>query len=295
VAQLADAYLAARAADDAAAPQSVDRAALELQLVALCARGHAAYPAIALEDAVFAAHLGRCGAAVGAPASEIHAEDLFLCCAGLLGDEGAVRTLRASARPVLVGYLHRIDPSPSFIDEVEQRVWDSALVGSVDAPAKLTTYAGKGPLAGWLGIVAQRIGLTIRRQEASEQRAVKGAGSEADLVASDPELSFIKGHLRGPFRRAIAQALESLDDRERMVYRMHIVDGLSLERIGKSYGVAQSTVSRWMATARDSIAAEAQRLLREELHASADDYESMSRLLVSQLDLSVSRLFRKPS
>jgi RNA polymerase sigma-70 factor (ECF subfamily) len=295
VAELGDAYRAARAADGATPQSDEEDGALEQRLAALCVRGHAAHPAVALDDAVFAAHLGRCGAAVGVAPAEIHAEDLFLCCAALLGDDGAIRTLRASARPVLAGYLHRIDPSPSFIDEVEQRLWDAALVGSAGAPAKLATYAGKGPLAGWLGVVAQRIGLTIRRQEASEQRAAEAAGSEADRVASDPELSFIKGHLRAPFRRAIVQALESLDDRERMVYRMHIVDGVSLERIGKTYGVAQSTVSRWMAGARDTIAAEAQRILREELHASADDYESMSRLLVSQLDLSVSRLFRNPA
>ena len=50
-----------------------------------------------------------------------------------------------------------------------------------------------------------------------------------------------------------------------------------------------------MASARDSIVAAAKRMLHEELRASPDDYESMSRLLASQLDLSVSRLFRKSS
>ena len=85
----------------------------------------------------------------------------------------------------------------------------------------------------------------------------------------------------------------ALDDRERMVYRLHIIEGLTVERIAKTYGVSHSTISRWMASARASIVAEAQRLLRDEIRASEDDYESMSRLLVSQLDLSVSRLLRK--
>jgi RNA polymerase sigma-70 factor (ECF subfamily) len=292
VGRLVDAYLgsAGQQPPGVLAPADID--ALEQSLATLCARGRAAHPAIVVEDVVFAAHLGRCGAPVDA-GSDVHAEDLFLCCAGLLGDEEAVRTLRANARPVLAGYLSRVDPSPAFVDEVEQRLWDAALVGSTDVPPKLPSYAGKGPLAGWLGIVAQRIALMMRRSEASEERAVRGAGVEAQLIAGDPELAFIKGHLRGAFQRAVSQALQSLDDRERMVYRMHIVDGLSLERIAKSYGVSQSTVSRWMASARDGVVAEAQRLLRDELRASPEDYESMSRLLVSQLDLSVSRLFRK--
>jgi RNA polymerase sigma-70 factor (ECF subfamily) len=272
--------------------------ALEGALATLCARGRAAHPQLAMEDAVFAAHLGRCGAPVGAIAAsgepaDVWAEDLFLCCAGLLGDDAAVRTLRAQARPVLLGYLRGIDAAPAFVDEVEQRLWDSALVGTTEAPPKLAGYSGKGPLAGWLGVVAQRIALTMRRKDDSERRAADGAGIEASLVVGDPELALVKGHLRGPFRRVITRALDALDDRERMVYRMHIIDGLSMERIGKTYGVSQSTVSRWMASARDNIVAEAQRLLHDEMEASPEDYESLSRLLVSQLDLSVSRLLGK--
>jgi RNA polymerase sigma-70 factor (ECF subfamily) len=294
LAQLVDAYSAARAPGPSPEPSaSADVDALEQTLAALWARGHAAHPQLDVEDVVFAAHLGRCGAPIDAGATGIHAEDLFLCCAGLLGDEAAVRTLRADHRPVLVGYLRHVDTSSAFIDEVEQRLWDSALVGSVDAQPKLATYSGKGPLAGWLGVAAQRIALMMKRHEGAGERAADAAGAEARLVAADPELAFIKGHLRGTFQRAISQALLVLGDRERMVYRMHIIDGLTVERIAKTYGVSHSTVSRWMAAARASIVAEAQRLLRDEMQASPDDYESMSRLLVSQLDLSVSRLLRK--
>ena len=77
---------------------------------------------------MFVAHLGRCGASVeGADGGAgVHAEDLFLCCAGLLGDEAAVRTLRARHRPVVAGYLRHVDASPAFVDEVEQRLWDAA-------------------------------------------------------------------------------------------------------------------------------------------------------------------------
>jgi RNA polymerase sigma-70 factor, ECF subfamily len=294
VAKLADAYLGFDRRPSSAVLAPADVEALERSLAALCARGRAAHPQVAVEDVVFAAHLGRCDAPVGVVGADVHAEDLYLCCAALLGDVVAVRTLRANARPVLAGYLRRIDASPAFLDAVEQRLWDGALAGSADAAAKLESYAGKGPLAGWLGVVAQRIALTMRQKEAGEERAVEGAGGEARLVAVDAHLAFIKGYLRG-FQRAVSEGLQALDDRARMVYRLHIVDGLSLERIGETYGVSQSTVSGWMANARAQIVEGAQRLLRDELHASAEDYESMSRLLVSQLDLSVSRLLRTSS
>jgi RNA polymerase sigma-70 factor (ECF subfamily) len=294
VAGLADAFWSSRGPAEAPRRAAADAEALEASLVALCARGHAAHPQLSLDDAVFAAHLGSCGAPVEAGAAAVHAEDLFLSCAGLLGDAAALRTLRAIHRPVLAGYVRRIDGSRVFLDEVEQRLWDSVLVGSQGAPPKLARYAGKGPLAGWLGIVAQRIAIMMCRHEGAEERAADAAGREAQLVAADPELALIKEDIRGTFQRAVSQALLALDDRERMVYRLHIIDGLSVARIAKTYGVSHSTVSRWMAGARASIVTEAQRLLRDELRASPGDYESMSRLLVSQLDLSVSRLLRKP-
>ena len=87
---------------------------------------------------LFATHLGRCGAPVGSVApGALHAEDLFLAAAALFGDGAAVAKLRRIHRPVLAGYLRHIDVSPAFFDEVEQRLWDAALVGSASAPPKL--------------------------------------------------------------------------------------------------------------------------------------------------------------
>ncbi len=274
-----------------------DARALELVLMALYARGRAAHPDVAVEAVMFAAHLGKCGAPVGTieGGANIHAEDLYLCCAALLGDVVAVRHLRHANRPVLAGYLRHIDSSPAFVDEIEQRLWDSALVGTIDVSPKLASYAGRGPLAGWLGVAAQHIALMLRRHEAAEGRAADGLGAEVQRIARDPELAFVKQHLRDQFQRAVSQALLALPDRERMMYRLHVVDGLTVERIGKMYGVAHSTVSRRMASARESIIAEARRVLREEMNVAPEEYESLARLLVSQLDLSVSRLLGKPA
>jgi RNA polymerase sigma-70 factor, ECF subfamily len=266
---------------------------LEEKLAALCARGHEAHPTLLVDDQAFVAHLARCGAPVTAETARIFAEDLFIVFASLQGDESAIAALRTAQRPVLAGYLRRIDGSKPFIDDIEQRVWDGALVGTPETPPKLTTYAGGGPLAGWLGISAQRLALMLLRHEGAEGRAHKGAAAEGNRVVADPELAFMKGQLRGAFQTAVSKALESLGDRERMIYRMHLVDGLALDRIAKVYGVSQSTVSRWLTSARTSVMAEAQRLLHEG-GLSAKDFESVAGLMVSQLDLSVSRLLQRP-
>jgi RNA polymerase sigma-70 factor (ECF subfamily) len=134
----------------------------------------------------------------------------------------------------------------------------------------------------------------MRRREAIEGRAVDSAAAEVDALAADPELAFMKEKLRGRFRQALSDALGCLEDRERMIYRMHLVDGLGVEAIGKVYGVSHSTVSRWLAKAREEVIAETQRVLRDEMRLSPAEFDSVAGLVVSQLDLSVSRLLRHP-
>ena len=111
VARLVDVYLEARSGGAAGEPDLADLDTLERALAVLCARGRAAHPNLNVADAAFAAHLGRCGAAVAGAPEDVHAEDLFLCCAGLLRDEAAIRALRERHRSVLAGYLRTIDAS----------------------------------------------------------------------------------------------------------------------------------------------------------------------------------------
>ena len=303
--RLTVAFLAARTRRDAtthadgatSATTAAEAPGLEETLAALVARGAAAHLDLALDGALFAAHLGRCGAPVDtATGAAIQAEDLFLAAAALFGDAAAVAKLRRIHRPVLAGYLRHIDGSTSFVDEVEQRLWDAALVGTSGAAPKLASYSGQGALAGWVGIAAQRIALMIRRHEAAEDRAVDGAAAEAEVEAEalsrDPELAFIKGRLRDKFRGALTRALAALEDRERMIFRLHLIDGFTVEAVAKVYGVSHSTVSRWLGKARDQVIQEAQRLLRDEMQLSPAEFQSVAGLVVSQLDLSVSRILR---
>jgi RNA polymerase sigma-70 factor (ECF subfamily) len=271
-----------------------DAELMEGVLAALYGRGRAAHPQVVVDDVSFAAHLGRCGAQVGAAdAAHIHAEDLYICCAALRGDQAAVRALRETQRPAVAGYLRPLDVSPDFLEEVEQRLWDVALIGSSGGPPKLASYAGRAPLAAWLGVAGQRIALMMRRSEAAEKRALDNIALKPDRPIADPELAFLKEHLREPFQRAIIDALNTLDARQRMIYRLHVLDGLTVERIGTMYGVSQSTVSRWMANARAAVMAEAQRLLRDAMRIAPEEFDSLARLLSSQLDLSVSLILGK--
>src|SRR3954469_16703097 len=207
--------------------------ALARTLAILCARGRAAHPDLPLDDAAFVAHLARCEAPVAGGPDAAHAEDLFVACAGLAGSAAAVERLHRAHRGSITAYLRVIDSSAATLDDVEQRLWDGLLVSAHGQPGKLATYSGRGPLGAFLGVAAQRIALDGCRHESAELRALATMAAEVNAVAADAEIALLKGRYTETFEQAVRDALDLLDARERMLLRMHIVDGLTLERIGK--------------------------------------------------------------
>lgn len=257
---------------------------LEGRLSELFARGRAAHPSLKVDAETFVRHLGASGAPV---LDDLHAEDLYLTCACLGHDSGAIEHLRKVYRPSLARYLARVRGAKDIFDEVEQQVWKTALVGTGDGP-KLATYSGRGMLASWIGISAQRIALMILRHERVEARVREEAAVQNTIVADDPELAAIRERFREQFQAALEAALATLDDRAKRVFRLHLVDGLPLLQIAKAYRVHHETVRRWVASAREHVVEEAKRHLLRSLPVSSGEFDSIARLLMSQLDLNIS-------
>lgn len=253
-------------------------------------RGRAAHPDLTLDRDRFAAHMRRCAACLQGDPSAVHAEDLFLACAALEGRPGAFKKLKLACSSAIVRYLGAIDPSPGFLSEIEQRLWEALMVGSLQALPKLGIYAGRGSLAGFVGISAQRIALTFLRRQAAEMRARAEAATVAALPRREPTSGVFEAQHEQDVQAAIRDALALLSDRERMIYRLHVIDGLTLDRIAKVYGVSQPTVSRWIGKARETVVAETRRLLRKRLRLSDSTADLVIGLVISRLDVSVSQL-----
>lgn len=267
---------------------------LDERLARLAAAGAAAWPTLSLPPADFTAHLAQRIPAeasdLGAALDDLHAADLYLACACARGLPGAIAAFEATHGPVVVSFIERIDRAPAFVSEVMQLVRQRVFVGSVETPPRIRSYAGRGPLAGWVGIAAQRIALDLVDKEKTEARARERAVAEEIGAELDPELQYIKVRYREAFERAFARAVEDLGARERALLRLQIAGGLTLEQIGTMYKVNASTVSRWIAGVRTALLAETERLLRAELSLSPPEFTSLARVLASQMDISVSRL-----
>jgi RNA polymerase sigma-70 factor, ECF subfamily len=268
---------------------------LEADLAAACARGHAAFSNLALDDQTFVKQLARVIKMSGADPSAISTlaiEDLFLACACLAGVDGAAAAFNARHGATIRGTITRIVRGADN-GEVEQQLAASLLVGSVAGPARIASYAGKAPLERWLGVAAQRAALMWLRENRTEARARDGAAAEpAASGNTHPEMAFLKDRYRGDFEQALKDSLARLPERQRTLLRLHLVNGVSVEKIGQMFAVSQPTASRWLAAARETLLDDLKATLGNRLGASSQELASLAGMVASRLDLSLSMLLR---
>jgi RNA polymerase sigma-70 factor (ECF subfamily) len=217
----------------------------------------------------------------------IHVSDLFLSHFCLQGHAVALDIFNRRFLGAIGQSVRRLDPTPQFADEVGQQLAERLLVGEAGRVGpRLETYRGQGPLAHWMAVAAQRTGLNLlrlRRREVPIEDDMEAAISS--VVA--PELQMFREQHRLMFQKALQDALQSLPARERTILRLNLVAGVSLLKIGKMYGVNQSTVSRWVASAREAILAHMEADLAK-AHLRPEDLASLVRLVRSQVDLAMS-------
>ena len=258
------------------------------------ARGRAAFPDLPLDEQVFAHHLTKVLGDRTGPAdlAALAIEDLYLACACSSNVPGAAEAFAARHGPALRAVIARIVRDADAA-EIEQRLSKDLLVGSVTAPPKIASYAGRSPLERWLGIVAQRAALAMLRANRAEARARDAAAAEPGPSGhTHPEVAFLKERYRGDFEQALRDALERVGERERVLLRLHLVNGLTGGAIGKMYGVSQATASRWLAAARETLLDDVKATRAARLGAGSSEIASLAGLVASRLDLSLSALLR---
>jgi RNA polymerase sigma-70 factor, ECF subfamily len=267
---------------------------LKADLAAACARGREAFAEIPLDDEIFARHLARAAMRMsdGAALSALVAEDLYLACACLVGVPGAANALMTQHRSVIRRAIECSAPKPNA-DEIEQGMLADLLVGSPGRPPEIGAYAGRAPLARWVEVVAQRAALVWLRSERSRATVAARAGSEPQLGGDTPmEAAFFRERYLDAFEQSLKEALGRAPEQDRAVLRLHMVNNVSVEKIGKMLGVAQSTASRWLAKARENVLADLKSTLQQRMGIASAEIESLADLLASRLDLSMSQLLK---
>jgi RNA polymerase sigma-70 factor (ECF subfamily) len=218
-----------------------------------------------------------------------HLADLGLAWACLAGDTAAHKVLDRLIHTEAQRAVLELRKPMHLVDEVHQELAQKLLVG--DKP-RLAQYAGQSALGRWLGVAALRTALNLTRKDRSE-RSIEDADAEAVAAIIDPELAVLRKQYKSDVELAIRSAFEALDTaRDRNLLRLYYLDRVGLERLAQMYGVHASTVSRWLATLRESIVEETQTRLAELLGSRGQfsDLGSLIRALRSDLDITLSRI-----
>lgn len=288
------------AGPDDAASEVPDDMASDVRALAAewVAAGRAAWPALALDEARFAAEvMARLPGFATATAAErmaagraVHAADLWLTLACAAGDPAALRAFDQQYLAPLVGALGKLGLSADQRDEVAQELRERLLVADGGEPPRIAEFSGRAELRTWMRTAAVRAGIDLLRRRREVPLDDEDELEALPILGDDPEVQYLKEHYRTELRAAVAEALEALPARDRLLLKYHHVDRLGVERLGALYQVHHATAARWLHAARERLAAEVQQRLGQRLGMSPSELRSVARLVESQLDLSLRRL-----
>jgi RNA polymerase sigma-70 factor, ECF subfamily len=127
--------------------------------------------------------------------------------------------------------------------------------------------------------------MRVRRASAADPLAGNGASVET---------AYIKERYRGEFEQALSEALNRLPERQRILLRLYMVNGVTVERIGTMFKVGKATVSRWMAAARSTLLDDIKATLRTRLGTSSDELASLARMVASRLEVTLPSVLQIP-
>ncbi len=261
------------------------RGALEAALRARLGEAREAFPGLPLDSA----GLARRFAGVIDPRDEplaglelLRPAPLFLALACAAGDPRALARFEREHMSRIPSFVARVDRSPAFADEVSQRLREHLFVAARGEAPGILDYSGRGELDGWLRVLALRAASRLRREQPraeSELPEMLGPG--------DPERDHLKLRYRGEYQAALQTALAALPLRDRLLLKLHYLDGLNIDKLGAMYQLHRSTVARQLANHRRRLLELAREELRRRLSLSAAEFESILRAVRSELAISL--------
>jgi RNA polymerase sigma-70 factor (ECF subfamily) len=250
----------------------------------LWALGHAAWPELHLEEEVFRGHVAGHS---GEPVPLDHAGDLYLACACAYGVPGALGAFERTFADDIARAIRRLGAGSN--DDLGQVVRQKLFTDEGDGP-KIAQYSGRARLRHWLRVVVARTVQNSRRKRVE----APVTDSHVNALVADaltPEAMLIEGTLVREYKAAFEDAFRALEPQERMLLRFSVVDGLGIDDIAAILKVHRATAARRVAAARVKLGDLTKATVIERGRLSPDEFESAVRVIRSQLQLSLQRVF----
>jgi len=218
----------------------------------------------------------------------MHLPDLHLAHLLAASDPRALALLDQDLLPDVIATLNSLDPSTA--KDVAQEVRSLVLVGEPGRPPRIVQFSGRGRLAGWLKVVATRVAIRVGKRSGRETPTDDERLAEIPTPGDAPELHMLRQKYGSAFREAFIDAVTALPIRERNLLRQSVIDGLSIDDLGRLYGAHRATAARWLQDARRELLAATRERMILRVGIPADECDSIMRLVQSQMDVTLRRL-----
>jgi RNA polymerase sigma-70 factor (ECF subfamily) len=279
----------------ASAHRVFDDEAMTATLVAQWETARAAWPGIEVAPEQFARELARrlsthTGEITTAALEATHGGDVYLAIACCDGDNPAILQLDELVGRELRLAASKLRASPDQTTEVHSELRRILLVDDADRGAALRDYAGRGDLRGYVRVSATRALIRAINRGRREIAVDDDDVFDRMLPLDDPEISILRAQYRDTVDAALRAALSALDARSRALLRYQLIDGWSIDQVGKLYGVHRATAARWLAEARELLGNSIREELATRLRINASEVDSIVRLVQSRVDMSLERI-----
>lgn len=205
------------------------------------------------------------------------------------GDRDALARYERELVPMIDAQLRRRGLADDVIADIQQTLRTRLFVGEGDGPA-VARYEGRGALKSWVLVSALREAVRARQRTAREPPVGDDALiALADRADAGPP-SIDKERYRDAFRTAFRGALAALSPRDRVLLRMHVLDGLTIDQIGALQGVHRATAARWIERAREDVSRNVRRELMKQLGTDPFEADEVLQWVQSRIELSLSAL-----
>jgi RNA polymerase sigma-70 factor (ECF subfamily) len=219
----------------------------------------------------------------------LHTDDLAWARSLAAGDRDALARYERELVPMIAAQLRRRGLTDDSIADVQQTLRTRLFVGEGDGPA-IARYEGRGALKSWVLVSALREAVRVR-QRTSREPPVDDEALIALADRADPgPPSVDKQRYQDAFKVAFRSALAALSARDRVLLRMHVLDGLTIDQIGALQGVHRATAARWIERAREEVSRGVRRELMKELGTDPFEADEILEWVHSRVELSLSVL-----
>jgi RNA polymerase sigma factor (sigma-70 family) len=222
------------------------------------------------------------------------AEDLDLVDRAMDGDAVAVREFQDTYRPM----LERVLVSRG-VDRVQAEDLVADIVAECFGAGKsgqtrplLEKFEGRSSLSTWMIRTTWNRWLDLKRRDKfrgelpSYDDDGERSGDRFDRIAGvDPDENVLDSDLSELMGRAIREAFDSLGPEVLLMLKLSYLHGISQSVIARMWQCDQTRVSRTLTAARQQVAAETMRRIRESDASIQLEWEDFQKLCAAGLDL----------